>query len=111
MCVCRQHQYVTYIDTADFLRPISLTPSQLVESYYDVISTSFYANFERGNKSMSLLVLRNLADALQVSTDALLYECNPQCHMQSIYTILRNKSNSFIIAAEKMIRLLSENFE
>lgn len=75
------------------------------------ISTSFYANLERGNKSMSLLVLRNLADALQVSTDALLYECNPQCHMQSIYTILRNKSNSFIIAAEKMIRLLSENFE
>ena len=75
------------------------------------ISTSFYASLERGNKSMSLLVLRNLADALQVSTDALLYECNPQCHMQSIYTILRNKSNSFIIAAEKMIRLLSENFE
>lgn len=75
------------------------------------ISTSFYANLERGNKSMSLLVLRNLADALQVNTDALLYECNPQCHMQSIYTILRNKSNSFIIAAEKMIRLLSENFE
>lgn len=75
------------------------------------ISTSFYANLERSNKSMSLLVLRNLADALQVSTDALLYECNPQCHMQSIYTILRNKSNSFIIAAEKMIRLLSENFE
>ena len=75
------------------------------------ISTSFYANLERGNKSMSLLVLRNLADALQVSTDALLYENNPQCHMQSIYTILRNKSNSFIIAVVKLVRLLSENFE
>ena len=75
------------------------------------ISTSFYANIERGNRSMSLLVLRNLADALQVSTDALLYEDNSQCHLQSIYTILRNKSDSFIIAAIKMIRLLSENFE
>ena len=75
------------------------------------ISTTFYANLERGNKSMSLLVLRNLADALQVSTDALLYENNPQCHMQSIYTILRNKSNSFIIAVVKLVRLLSENFE
>ena len=87
----------------------NLTQEELAEKVG--ISTSFYANIERGNRSMSLLVLRNLADALQVSTDALLYECNPQCHMQSIYTILRNKSNSFIIAAEKMIRLLSENFE
>ena len=87
----------------------NLTQEELAEKVG--ISTSFYANIERGNRSMSLLVLRNLADALQVSTDALLYEDNSQCHMQSIYTILRNKSDSFIIAAVKIIRLLSENFE
>lgn len=87
----------------------NLTQEELAEKVG--ISTSFYANIERGNRSMSLLVLRNLADALQVSTDALLYEDNSQCHLQSIYTILRNKSDSFIIAAIKMIRLLSENFE
>ena len=87
----------------------NLTQEELAERVG--ISTSFYANIERGNRSMSLLVLRNLADALQVSTDALLYEDNSQCHMQSIYTILRNKSDSFIIAAVKIIRLLSESFE
>ena len=48
------------------------------------ISTSFYANLERGKKSMSLLVLRKIADALNISTDYLLYENRADIIKQNI---------------------------
>lgn len=74
------------------------------------ISTSYYANLERGNKSMSLLVLRKLADALEVSTDSILYVSTSQSRLQNILSILRNKPESFIIGAEEILRLLAKNF-
>lgn len=74
------------------------------------ISTSYYANLERDNKSMSLLVLRKLADALEVSTDSILYANTSQSRLQNILSILRNKPESFIIGAEEILRLLAKNF-
>ena len=74
------------------------------------ISTSFYANLEHGNRSMSLLVLRNLADALQVSTDSLLYEGQPKIQTKNIVSILSNKPESFIMAVERILRLLADSF-
>lgn len=65
------------------------------------ISTSYYANLERGNKSMSLLVLRKVADALEVSTDSILYVSTSQSRLQNILSILRNKPESFIIGAKR----------
>lgn len=40
------------------------------------ISTSFYANLERGNKGVSVAVLCKLAECLGVTVDRLLYEPN-----------------------------------
>ena len=51
-----------------------LTQEQIAEQAG--ISTSFYANLERGNRCMSALVLRDLADALGVSADSLLGEAD-----------------------------------
>ena len=74
------------------------------------ISTSYYANLERDNKSMSLLVLRKLADALEVSTDSILYANTSQSRLQNILSILSNKPESFIIGSEEILRLLAKNF-
>ena len=59
---------------------------------------------------VSLLVLRKLADALEVSTDSILYVSTSQSRLQNILSILRNKPESFIIGAEEILRLLAKNF-
>lgn len=73
------------------------------------ISTAFLANMERGCKIMSVPVLRNLADALGVSTDALLYEENTD-RLSTITALLRDKPDSFVQAVEKIIRLAIDEF-
>lgn len=88
----------------------NLTQDQLAEKVG--ISTSFCANLERGKKSMSLMTLRDIADALEISVDYLLYEKNTRNHIRNIEVLLDNKPVSFIISIEKLIRVcISEFFD
>ena len=59
------------------------------------ISTTFYANLECGNKMMSLVTLRKLADALCVSTDVLLYGDQPEHYVAYIENVIRLTLNTF----------------
>lgn len=68
------------------------------------ISTSFYANIERGAKSMSIQVLRNLTDALQISADRLLYEETASVRVQNIVKLLEDKPTSFCASIERFIK-------
>lgn len=70
------------------------------------ISLSFYSNLERGHKSMSLHVLRKLADSLNVSTDFLLYEDCTEGRIKNISLLLKDKPESFIITVEQVLRAL-----
>lgn len=72
------------------------------------ISTSFYANLERGKKSMSITVLRNLADALNVSTDSLLYGERSEHHVQNIALLLDGRPEPLLTAAEQLLRTLAD---
>ena len=74
------------------------------------ISTSFYANLERGKKSMSLLVLRKIADALKISTDYLLYENRADIRIQNIELLLQKQSHNFAATVEQMVRVLINGF-
>ena len=85
-----------------------LTQEQLAEKIG--ISTSFCANLERGKKSMSIMTLRDIADALEISVDCLLYENNPRNHIKNIEVLLKEKSESFIISIEKLIRVSISEF-
>ena len=69
------------------------------------ISTTFYANLECGNKMMSLVTLRKLADALCVSTDVLLYGDHTSGHICSIEKLLSNQSEHCVAYIENVIRL------
>lgn len=68
------------------------------------ISSTFYANLECGNKMMSMVTLRKLADVLCVSTDALLYEDRPNERIRSIQLLLQDQPDQIAAFAEKMIR-------
>ncbi len=81
-----------------------LTQEQIAEQAG--ISTSFYANLERGNRCMSALVLRDLADALGVSADSLLYEDDTNSHTENICALLNEQPLWFSQAAENLIRAL-----
>lgn len=73
------------------------------------ISTSFYANLERGNRSMSALVLWSLANALGVSANALLYEEDADTHSENIRTLLAKQPAWFAITAENSVRTLLDS--
>lgn len=84
----------------------NLTQEQLAE--LAGISTSHCANIERGEKAVSVVSLRNLADSLCVSTDYLLYEDCKDVHIQNIEKLLANQPESVINMFEKLIRLCVE---
>ena len=85
-----------------------LTQEQLAEKVG--ISTSFYANLERGNKGVSISVLYDLANCLGVSVDYLIYPNQADARIRNIETLLRDKPESFIIAVERLVRLCIEEF-
>jgi len=87
----------------------SLTQEELAE--LAGISTSHCANIERGEKGVSLLSLRNLADSLCVSTDCLLYDECSEVRVHNIEKLLRNQPDSVVLFLEKMIRLYIEELE
>lgn len=74
------------------------------------ISTTFYANLECGNKMMSLVTLRKLADALCVSTDVLLYGDHTSGHIRSIEKLLYNQPEQYVAYIEDVIRLTLSTF-
>lgn len=69
------------------------------------ISTSFYANLERGNKGVSISVLYDLANCLGVSVDYLIYPNQADARIRNIETLLRDKPESFIIAVERLVEV------
>lgn len=86
----------------------NMTREQLSEKVG--ISTTFYANIECGNKLMSLVTLRKLADTLCVSTDVLLYEDHTSTHLRSIEKLLKDQPECFVRYIEDMIRLTLDSF-
>lgn len=80
-----------------------LTREQLAEKAS--VSTTFYANLECGNKMMSVVTLRRLADVLGVSTDALLYEDRPCEGIDRIQKVLQNQPKPIVAFSEKLVEL------
>ena len=74
------------------------------------ISTSFYANIERGNKGMSIFVLIELAEAFDVSVDYLLNVEKEGISIVNIQTMLKRTSPAFVSSMEQLIRVCKEEF-
>ena len=86
----------------------NLTQEQVAEQAG--ISTSFYANLERGSRSMSIPVLLALADVLHVSANTILYREDAKIHITNICNLLSGKPKSFVMAAEGVLYALEEGF-
>ena len=84
-----------------------LTQEELAEKAG--ISYPFYANLERSGKGLSVTTLKSLADALGVSTDSLLQKESSDTELDNLISFLKGKPKKFIIAMDRMIRILYEN--
>lgn len=74
------------------------------------ISTSFYANIERGKKGMSVFVLHDLAHALDVSTDCLMSEKCEIAGVHDIEMLLNDMPPAFLAFVERLIRVCKDEF-
>ncbi len=75
------------------------------------ISTSFYANLERGNKSMSLEVLCSLSSVLSVSIDNLLDDGTRSGKTNNISLILHDKTPAEVEAIEEIVMAVVKQFD
>lgn len=73
-------------------------------------SNVFLSNLERGEKHPKLKTLCSLAQALDVSCDAILFDEAPDAHLTTINQLLSGKPIEFIEGIEKLIRVCNEQF-
>ena len=72
------------------------------------ISTSFCANIERGKKGVSISILQDLADALGITVNHLVYAGGGDHRLTNIETLLQDKSDPFLRWVERMIQISCE---
>lgn len=75
------------------------------------MSTSFYANLERGAKGTSLKNMSALATALDVSIDYLIFGDYKTKHIKNIEMLLKDKPEKLQNAAENVLRSLVDSFD
>lgn len=74
------------------------------------ISTAFLCRLERGEKIPSVLTLLLTAQALHVSTDALLYRGGQSPHASNILAMLQGQSETSVKRIEQIIRVLLQEY-
>ena len=87
---------------------MKLTQEELAERVG--ISTSFCANIERGSKGVSMIVLCDLADALGITVNHLVYEENAGIGLKNIEFLLKDKPEALIMFIESIIHTCIESF-
>ena len=74
------------------------------------VSISFCANIERGKKGVSMFVLRDFADALDITVNQLLYDCKDNQHIENIIVLLQDKPVSYLSWLEQVISISNDAF-
>lgn len=87
---------------------LGLTQAELAERVG--VNSSYISRIECGEKSMKLITLYNLANALNVSCDALLNLESTSAHRQQIGKMLENQSAPFLEGVEAIIRVCNDYF-
>ncbi len=75
------------------------------------ISTTHMSHIETGSTKLSLQVLVDIAQILEVSTDALIFEKTPKFKIQKIETILSDCNENEIAFITKIVETSKEFFE
>lgn len=74
------------------------------------VSNVFLSDVERGKKFPKVETLCLIAEALNVSCDALLYDEVPDAHLTTVNQLLAGKSLKYVTSIEDLIRICNQNF-
>ena len=74
------------------------------------VSISFCANIERGKKGVSMFALRDFADALGITVNQLLYDCNANQQISNIMVLLQDKSTAYLSWLEQVVSIPNDAF-
>lgn len=74
------------------------------------LSTVYYAQIELGSKAPSLETLINIAEALSVSVDSLIYGTSGTASQASIMQALRKVPENMLPKIEKLLHVLISEF-
>lgn len=74
------------------------------------INASAITRIEGGTRMMSVQVLRDVANALSISTDALLFDPSAPTHLQNIFMLLRGQTDESLAHIEHLLQVLVEEY-
>lgn len=74
------------------------------------ISTAYYCQIELGNKSPSLETLINIADAMHVSIDSLIYGSNDETIRSDIARLFESCTQDEVAKLRKVLYTVAEEF-
>lgn len=87
---------------------MGLTQAQLAERVD--LSPGFLSRAERGEKTMKVYTLYQIAEALGVSCDVLLYPENNESHLRAIYKMLQEQPDANLAMVEDLLRVCCKHF-
>lgn len=85
-----------------------MTQAQLAEKIG--VGTPYISRIERGEKSMKIYTLYSLAEALNISCDALLYPESASSHINNIVQLLEDCPTAYLAGIEVLIRTCKDHF-
>lgn len=85
-----------------------MTQAELAEKIG--VSTAFLSRVECGQKSMKIHTLYELAEALSVTCDALLYSESANSHLNTIHNMLKDKSCNYLDGIEDLLKVCENLF-
>ncbi len=74
------------------------------------INASAITRIEGGTRMMSVQVLRDVANALSISTDAPLFDPSAPTHLQNIFMLLRGQTDESLAHIEHLLQVLVEEY-
>lgn len=93
---------------AKYRSAAGMTQAELAECIG--VSTPFISRLECGEKLMRLKTFLAIAQALNVSCDALLRENSPSGHIENINVLLDGKPADYLSGIEQVVRACVEGF-
>lgn len=91
-----------------YRKAAQMTQGKLAEQLQ--ISTAFLCKLERGEKAPGVFTLLLAAQALHVSTDALLYRNGQFPYECNILTLLHGQSETSVNRIERIVRVLLQEY-
>ena len=91
-----------------YRKAAQMTQGKLAEQLQ--VSTAFLCRLERGEKIPGVLTLLMAAQALHVSTDALLYGGGQFPYISNILAMLQGQSETSVKRIERVVRVLLQEY-